>query len=163
MSDRVTAVQGEAESLTQLGLPEAGFDLVLAHEVLSSVSSPAAALAQIAAMVRPGGAASVVIANPVAVVLGRVLSGDVTGALAAFRRPAPQAYDLAAAVADCAEAGLVVESIQGIGAFTELVPGIDLERPGAARALAELEQAAAEASPYRDIASRLHLVARRPD
>ena len=36
-----------------------------------------------------------------------------------------------------------------------------LERPGVQGLLADLEQAAAAVSPYRDIASRLHLIARR--
>ena len=45
--------------------------------------------------------------------------------------------------------------------MSEPVPGIDLERPGAQSALAELEAAVAASAPYRDIASRLHLMARR--
>ncbi len=159
--DRVTAVQGEAESLGELVVGGA-FDLVLAHEVLEDLLSPAIAIRQIAAVLRPGGVVSVVVANPVAAVLGRVLAGDVAGAQAAFSRPAHQAYDIAALSGHCEAAGLNVLSVQGLGVFTDLVPGIELERPGAIAALSELETAVADRPPYRDIASRLHVQARRP-
>jgi hypothetical protein len=46
---------------------------------------------------------------------------------------------------------------------SDLVPGSVLEsNPGAAEALAELELAAATRSPLRDVAARLHVLARRP-
>jgi 2-polyprenyl-3-methyl-5-hydroxy-6-metoxy-1,4-benzoquinol methylase len=159
--ERVTAVQGEAESLSEL-VPQDSFDLVLAHEVLESVPSLAAGLQQIVSVLRPGGATSVVVGNPVAVVLGRALAGDVAGALSALQRPSQRVYDLDELVAECRTAGLEVDSVDGIGVFSELVPGIDLERPGAMTALTELEAATAGLAPYRDIASRLHLIARRP-
>jgi hypothetical protein len=42
------------------------------------------------------------------------------------------------------------------------VPGVVLDtNPGAAEALAELELAAATRSPLRDVAARLHVLARR--
>ncbi|MDQ1730035.1 MAG: hypothetical protein QOK10_194 [Pseudonocardiales bacterium] len=160
VSDRVSAVQGEAESLTEL-FDEGSFDFVLAHEVLADVANVSAALAGIATVLRPGGAVSIVTGNPVAVVLSRALSGDVAGALASWRRSAHDGVDLALLISYCEEVGLQVERVDGIGIFTELVPGIDLERPGAMTALAELESATAGTAPYRDIASRLHLIARR--
>jgi S-adenosylmethionine-dependent methyltransferase len=155
---RVTAVQGEVESLAEL-LGEESFDLVLAHEVLANVVDVAAALTQLVAPLKPGGALSVVIGNPVAAVLGRALAGDVAGALGLLRQPSGLAgLDLEAA---CVAAGLTVESVRGLGVFSELVPGIDLERPGAAAALAELEQQTSATPPYRDIASRVHVIARK--
>ncbi len=161
VSDRVTAVQGEAESLTEL-VPAGAFDLVLAHDVLEDVANPELALRQVVTALRPGGVASVVVANPVAAVLGRVLIGDVTGALAAFHQPAHHAYDIDLLSDQCLAAGLQMHSVEGLGVFTDLVPGLELERPGAAAALAELENAVAGQAPYRDIASRLHVLARRP-
>lgn len=161
VSDRVTAVQGEAESLTEL-MPGAEFDLVLAHGVLENVTHLDVAIGQLAAMTRPGGLVSVVVANPVAAVIGRALAGDVAGALASFRRQSDRGFDLASLDVRCRAAGLVVQRVDGLGVFTEIVPGIDLERPGALGALAELEAATAGLAPYRDIASRLHLIARRP-
>jgi S-adenosylmethionine-dependent methyltransferase len=162
VSDRVTAVQGEAESLKDL-LDGAEFDLVLAHEVLENVASVPAALAQITGVLRPRGVVSIVVGNPVAVVIGRALSGDVAGALANVREPPVSSISVAELEQDCAAAGLTVERVDGLGVFTEIVPGIDLERPGAMKALIELEEATAGLAPYRDIASRTHLVARRSD
>ncbi|MEO6699890.1 MAG: class I SAM-dependent methyltransferase [Jatrophihabitantaceae bacterium] len=161
VSDRVTAVQGDVEALSD-ALPTAEYDLVLAHGLLENLPNPAEAIAQIAAVLRPGGVASLVIANPVAAVLGRLLAGDVAAALDNFHRSAATGYDLTAATSQSIAAGLIVESVEGVGMFTDLVPGIQLDRPGVMRALAELEAAAASTSPYRDIAGRLHLVARRP-
>jgi S-adenosylmethionine-dependent methyltransferase len=162
VSEWVTAVQGEAETLTSL-LSTAGFDMVLAHELLETVSGVPSTLSEIAAVLRADGVASIVVANPVAGVLGRALSGDVAGALALVQRPGHEVLDLATLEAHCLAAGLYVDSVDGIGVFSDLVPGIDLERPGAMIALADLEAATAALAPYRDIASRLHVMARRAD
>jgi 2-polyprenyl-3-methyl-5-hydroxy-6-metoxy-1,4-benzoquinol methylase len=167
VSDRVTAVQGEAESLAAL-VPADTFDLVLVHDVLEDVQNPELVLREVAAVLRPGGVLSVVTANQVAGVLARALAGDLTGALSVLSgheradgpdRPALDAETLAG---QCAAAGLQVESVEGLGVFTDLVPGIELDRPGALAALSELESAVAGQPPYRDIASRLHVRARRP-
>lgn len=161
VSDRVTAVQGEAESLAELATADT-FDLVLAHDVLEDVQNPVLVIRQIVSVLRPGGVLSVVVANPVAGVLARVLAGDVAGALTAYHRPLQQAYDGRSLADQCVAAGLQVQSVEGLGVFTDLVPGIELERPGAIAALSELESAVAGQPPYRDIASRLHVQARRP-
>jgi SAM-dependent methyltransferase len=159
--ERVTALQGDAESLAQV-VAGRDFDLVLAHEVLESVSNTAVAVAEIAAVLRPGGMTSLLVGNPVAVVLGRALAGDLTGALEAYRHPFFDGLTIDALVRDCAQAGLYVESVEGIGVFSDLVPGVELERPGALSALADLELVAATRAPFRDIAARLHVTARRP-
>lgn len=161
VSERVTAVQGEAESLAELVAADS-FDLVLAHDVLEDVQNPILVVRQIAGVLRPGGVLSVVVANPVAGVLARVLAGDVAGALAAYHRPGQPAYDAEMLANQCRAAGLRVQSVEGLGVFTDLVPGIELERPGAIAALSELEASVAGQPPYRDIASRLHVQARRP-
>jgi S-adenosylmethionine-dependent methyltransferase len=159
--DRITAVQGEAESLADL-VPAAAFDLVLAHDVVEDLTNPVQAVGQLATVLRPAGVLSLVVVNPVAGVLKRVLAGDVGGALSALQRPAHQAYDVDVLSNLCRAAGLQIRSVEGLGVFTDLVPGIELERPGAIAALSELELAVAAQAPYRDIASRLHLLARRP-
>ncbi|HEV2888531.1 MAG TPA: methyltransferase domain-containing protein [Jatrophihabitans sp.] len=159
--DRVIAVQGEAESLAELVAAEA-FDLVLAHDVLEDVQNPGLVLRQIAGVLRPGGVLSVVVANPVAGVLARVLAGDLAGAQSMLSRPNRQAYDAEGLAGLCLAAGLQVQSVEGLGVFTDLVPGIELDRPGAIAALSELESALAGQPPYRDIAARLHVQARRP-
>jgi SAM-dependent methyltransferase len=62
----------------------------------------------------------------------------------------------------CIAAGLLIEQTHGVGVFSELVPGIALDLPGAAESLAELEAAAAVREPLCEIASRVHVLARRP-
>jgi SAM-dependent methyltransferase len=158
VSDRVSAVQGDAELLADL-VPADDFDLVLAHDVLEDVASPVSVLRQIAGVLRPGGVLSVVAANPVAGVLARALAGDLAGALAALSQPGATVEVLSA---QCLAAGLEVQSVEGLGVFSDLVPGIELDRPGALATLAELESRVGDRPPYRDIASRLHLQARRP-
>jgi hypothetical protein len=103
--------------------------------------------------------------NQVSVVLARALAGDLTGALsvlAGHDRPGRPALDAEVLAALCAAAGLQIRSVEGLGVFTDLVPGIELDRPGALAALSELESAVAGQPPYRDIASRLHVQAHRP-
>ena len=58
------------------------------------------------------------------------------------------------------KAGLVVEEIHGVRVVADLVPGTVLERDH--EALATFELATAALSPFRDIATQLHLLARRP-
>ncbi len=192
VADRVHPVQGDVEALREV-VPAATFDLALAHELLGDVDNPAAALAEIAAAVRAGGLVSILLANPAAGVLSRALAGDVTSALDELRalaEPAPIGglsaasgspsagpgsatvggatvagrLDSSAVTTLCARVGLVVEQVHGVGVFTELVPGAELEgRPGGLAALDELEELAAGREPFRDIASRLHVLARRAD
>jgi len=68
------AVQGEAADLAALA-GEQTADLVLCHSVLEYVDSPPAAMAAIAAVLRPGGAVSVLTASAVAAVIHRALAG----------------------------------------------------------------------------------------
>lgn len=166
VGDRVTAVQGDVEALGDAvpPLPVAGFDVVLAHGILDAVQDVRAAFAAVAGRVRPGGLLSVLVDNPVAAVLSRALAGDLTAALGelhaldtAFGRPGPDAVQ-----ALCHAEGLQVQAVHGIGVFAELVPGQALDAPGARQALDELEQAAAQRGPFRDIAGKVHVLARRP-
>jgi SAM-dependent methyltransferase len=166
----VRSVQGDVEALGDL-VPPASFDLALAHGVLEAIDHPEAALAGVTAAVRAGGLVSVLIGNPVAGVLSRVLSNDVPAALLDLHVLAggsSGALDLTALQAMCARQGLVVEQVHGVGVFTELLPGADVDLPGNAgdradgEALAELEAFAAGRSPFREIAGRLHVLARRP-
>lgn len=175
VGERIAGVQGDVESLAQLGLPDhppsspagrgpLGYDLVLAHGILGAVDRVAPAFAAIAAAVRPGGRLSVLVANPVAGVLARALAGDLTAALNDLRslddaaaQPGPDAVRLL-----CRAEGLTVEQVHGVGVFSEFVRGEALDRPGAREALEELEAESATRAPFRDIASNVHLLARRP-
>jgi 2-polyprenyl-3-methyl-5-hydroxy-6-metoxy-1,4-benzoquinol methylase len=156
LSDRLAAVQGDADGLADLIEPGSA-DLVLCHAVLEFVDEPARVVAALAAALRPGGAASVVVANRTAAVLKRAMTGRIAEAETMLREGAagdPRRYDAESAALLLAGAGLTVEQIHGVRVIADLVPQADPD------ALLEFELAAASRSPYRDIATQLHLLAR---
>ncbi len=164
VADRITAVQGDSDALDQL--VDTGFDLAIAHGVLEVVDDPKLTVAALAAAVVPGGAVSIVVANRFAAVIQRAISGklgDARHLLDGARLPGdPHRFDTVSLRALLDDAGLTVHRVQGLGVLTDLIPGSVLESaPGAADALAELEAAAATTAPLRDIATRLHALARR--
>jgi len=160
VAERISPVQGDVETLGDV-VPNAAFDLVLAHGILESVDALAAAFTAIVAAARPGGLISILIGNPVAAVLARAFAGDLAAAVTELR-----ALDSVLGPEQlrglCARSGLVLERYDGVGVFSELVPGAALDRPGAADLLAELDAATASRAPFSDIASRVHLLARQP-
>jgi SAM-dependent methyltransferase len=170
VADRVEAVQGDADSLLDVAGP-ATADVVLCHSVLEVVDDPVATVGAVAAVLRPGGCVSVLVANRAAAVLSRALGGHFTAAANALTDPdgrtGPQdtmlrRFDAGTADALLAKAGLRVEQVHGVRVVADLVPGALLDtEPGALDALLALELAAADQPPYRDIATQLHLLARR--
>lgn len=162
VAERVHAVQADVEYLADAVAP-ASFDVVLAHGILEAVDDVTAAFASIVATVRPGGLLSVLVGNPAASVLARALGGDLQAALAEFRGLDAVGTTGPAAVDALARgAGLTVEQVHGVGVFAELVPGAALDAPGAADALAELEEQSSVRAPFAQIAGRVHVLARRP-
>ncbi|NJP33423.1 methyltransferase domain-containing protein [Micromonospora thermarum] len=168
VADRVRAVQGDGDALAGLVEP-ASVDLVLCHAVLEVVDDPEPVVAALAAALRPGGAASVLVAGRAAAVLGRAMSGhlDVAAALAAEptgsagpRDTLRRRYDAEGAAALLAAAGLTVEEIHGVRVLADLLPAVVAD--GQPAALLELERALAARAPWRDLAAQLHLFARRP-
>ncbi len=114
---------------------------------------------------------SVLVANRYAAVLGRALAGRLVEARTLLDDPDGRlgstdpllrrfaTIGLVRLLEDC---GLAVEQLQGDAVLSDLVPGGVLEaHPGAAEQLSDLELAAAGHAPLRDIASRLHALARR--
>lgn len=168
VSERVVAVPGDLDA-DDLGLPavagvEQVFDLVVAHDVLTSVADADATLASVARRVAPGGHLSLQVVNLAALVLGRALAGDVASAAHALDAPRPGAYELRRVLGLVGALGLEPVQVLGIGVLSEYVSGPDLEAHGAEIGeLLDLEVALAGRPPYRDIASRLHVLARRPD
>ncbi|MER7420975.1 methyltransferase domain-containing protein [Micromonospora peucetia] len=168
VAERVRAVQGDGDALA--GLVEPGSaDLVLCHAVLEVVDDPAAVVAALVAALRPGGAASVLVAGRAAAVLGRAMNGhlDVATVLAAdpagtagARDTLRRRYDADGAAALLGTAGLVVEEIHGVRVLADLLPAAVAD--GQPAALVELERALAARAPWRDLAAQLHLFARRP-
>ncbi|MGH3437166.1 MAG: class I SAM-dependent methyltransferase [Sciscionella sp.] len=171
VADRITAVQGDTEALARL-VPEREADLVLGHGVLEVVDDLPAAVAALVTVTAPGGAVSVLVANRYAAVLHRALSGhleqarsllnDPHGTLPVAGESLLRRFDSESVQLLLAGAGLAVELMQGDDVLSGVVPGSALEDPKASDVLAELELAVSSRSPLRDIASRLHVLARRP-
>jgi S-adenosylmethionine-dependent methyltransferase len=166
VAERITAVQGDSDVLAEL-VPEASADLVLAHEMLEVVEDPKNTVAALAGAVARGGAVSVVVANRHAAVLHRALAGRLADARGLLDDPGGQLpgesllrrFDTEGLRRLLVDAGLSVELLQGSGVLTDLVPGSVLElNPGA---LADLELRVATVPALRDVATRLHAIARR--
>ena len=185
----LTAVQGEASEIAGL-VGDGAADLVVCHNVLEYVDSPAAAMAAIARVLRPGGTVSVLAANVVAAVLQRALAGryeearrlltsnagdpvvPVPPSAPAAAIPAPAApipapgvtehrrFTLAGLTALIEGAGLRAGDAHGVRIFAGLLPGGGAD-PAAADALRDLEAAAAGDPALRDIAARLHIFGHR--
>jgi SAM-dependent methyltransferase len=169
VSDRITVVQADSDALGQV-VPPGAADLVLAHGLLEVVDDPKNTIAAMASATAPGGAVSVLVANRTAALLHRALAGRLGEAAVLFEDPAGRLpsetllrrFDTDGLLALLTDAGLVVELVQGHGVLSELVPGSALQQdPSAQDALAELELKLAPTPPLRDIAARLHAVARR--
>lgn len=167
----VSPVQGDADSLADVVAP-ASADLVLGHGVLEVVDDAGVAARALAEATAPGGAVSVLVANRYAAVLVRALAGrladarrlldDPQGRFAAAD-PLQRRFDTDGLTTLLEDSGLAVELIQGDAVVADLVPSGVLEaHPGAGDQLVELELSAAMRSPLRDIAGRLHALARRP-
>jgi SAM-dependent methyltransferase len=169
VAGRITAVQADGDALAQV-IPAGSADLVLAHGLLEVVDDPAKSVAAMVGSLAAGGAVSVVVANRTAAVLHRAIAGRLADARAladdpAGRLPAEQLlrrFDTDGLTHLLTGAGLTVERLQGLGVLTDLVPGAVLQQDsGAEQALAELERRLAGTAPLRDIATRLHAMARR--
>lgn len=172
VASRVRALQGDVDALSDAVEPGAA-DLVLGHGLLEVVEDDAAAIRALATAVAPGGAVSVLVAGRFAAVLSRALAGRLGEARQLLADPDGRwgADDPLWHRVDVdglrrlleLDAGLTVERIQGDGVLVDLVPNAVLEtNPTAVHELAALEMAAADRPPLRDVASRLHALARRP-
>jgi len=159
------SVQGEAASLDSV-VGAAAADLIICHNVLEYVDSPADAMSAIARVLRPSAAVSVLAANAVAAVLHRALAGRFAEARAMLTGKeagsTPRRFTLPELTALIEAAGLRPGEAHGLRIFGGLVPSALLDGDAAAAdALRALEEAAAGTPPLRDIASQLHVLGRR--
>ena len=168
VADRITGQQGDLADLADIVATDQArqVDLVLCHGVLEVVDDPAAALATIASVLRPGGHLSLLVAQRHAAVVARAMAGhfqaardllgDPTTGRGGHRFTAEELEPLLTA------AGLSTVTVHGVRVFADLVPGslLDLES-GASAALVELESAVSTRSEYIPLATQLHVVARR--
>lgn len=166
----VRGVQGETRDLAALFAP-ASADLVLVHNVLEYVDDPAAALHDVVGITREGGAVSLLVTNAVAGALHRALAGHITEAHHLLGDPdgrwgegdpMPRRFTRQQVLELIGRAGLSGESVRGVRAFADLVPGHAWEGDAhAGQHLVELERAAAEHPELIGIATQLHVVAHR--
>jgi SAM-dependent methyltransferase len=181
------AIQGEAADLATLA-GEQSADLVLCHSVLEYVDSPLAAMAAIAAVLRPGGAVSVLTASAVAAVIHRALAGRfdearrlLTGigpgaggngnaARTDWSEPAapgpagtgPRRFTLAGVTSLIEQAGLRPGAALGVRVFADLVPRVVADAdPGAEHALQGLELAVSAHPAFHDFAAQFHVLGHR--
>jgi S-adenosylmethionine-dependent methyltransferase len=168
VAGRISAVQGDGDRLAELIAP-GSVDLILCHSLLEVVDDPRTVVDALAGALRPGGAASVLVANRAAAVLSRAMNGHLDAAAAVLSDPDGRAgpgdklrrrFDAESAAALLRAAGLVVEGIHGVRVLADLLPGAVADADP--EALLAFELAAADRPPYRDIATQLHLYARRP-
>lgn len=170
VTESVRGVQGDAAGLLDI-VAAGSVDIVLCHSVLEVVDDPAAALATVTETLRPGGVVSVLAANRAAVVMHRAIAGRFDEALHALRDPAgrygasdpvPRRFASSDLELLVASTGLAVFAAHAVRVFSDLVPGGLLDAdPLLTDALLELEAAAAERPEFRDVATQLHVLARR--
>jgi SAM-dependent methyltransferase len=167
---RVHGLQGDGDLLHEV-LPAAGshgFDLALCHYVLEVVDDPAVTLGEISRALRPGGQVSVATVNRAGAVLGRAVAGHPVEALALLEdrdpapgrsKPARRRFSPEDMLALVEGAGLRPGPWRGVSVVADLLEATSRAEGSAVRAL---ELALAEQSPYRDIATGLHVLATRP-
>lgn len=158
VSDRVRAVQGDLGSVFDAVAKESA-DAVLCHGVLEVADDPVEGMGAAARVLRPGGLASVLAASRDGLVVARALGGNIAGALAALHGPTPRRFTEQALVALIGAAGLEVYAQHGVLLFADLVPTAAADDPD----LIELEAATASRPEFRALATRLHVLAARPD
>jgi 2-polyprenyl-3-methyl-5-hydroxy-6-metoxy-1,4-benzoquinol methylase len=162
---QLSVVQGEAASADSLVGADAA-DLVICHNVLEYVDSPADAMAAISRVLRPAATVSVLASNAVAAVLQQALAGRFGQArhmlAGGTQADVPRRFTLPELMALMEGAGLRAGEAHGLRIFTGLVPGALVDGDAtAAEELRALEAAAASRPPLRDIAAQLHLLGHR--
>jgi S-adenosylmethionine-dependent methyltransferase len=171
VDDLVTPVQGDVDALAEV-VEGGAADLVLGHGLLEVVDDPDRAVAALTDAAAPRGAVSVLVAARFAAVLARTLAGRLDEARALLTDPHGRLGEGDAirrrldveGLRRLLEHGRVlhVEVLQGDGVLDGWVPGSVRDGgPGVTREIAELEELAAAAPPLREVAARLHALARR--
>jgi S-adenosylmethionine-dependent methyltransferase len=155
----VAARQGDASDLVALLGPET-VDVVLCHRVLEVVDDPAALLSDAAAVLRPGGALSLLVAQKHALVVSQAVAGNLAAARQTWDDP--RRLDFAAVTALVEAAGFAVLDADGIGVVAELVPEAAVESPTAWADLLALETAVSRDPTFRALAPYVHVFAQLP-
>ncbi|TNC22636.1 methyltransferase domain-containing protein [Amycolatopsis alkalitolerans] len=169
VADRIVVVADDTDALTAR-VPAGSGDLVLAHGLLEVVDDPNRVAAALAVAAAPGGAVSVLAANRFAAVLHRALAGRLAearhlltgakGVLPDDGESLSRRFDSEGLCALLEAAGLDVALLQGDGVVSDSLGEAESAQYSGDE-LAEFETAASMVSPLRDIATRLHVLARK--
>jgi SAM-dependent methyltransferase len=161
VADRITALQADAEQLDSV-LPPASADLVLYHQIIQEVDDPERSVAAAAGLLRPGGYLSVLVPGRLSAVLVEALAGRYGEALAAMSGDpsADRRYDVPSLRSLMERAGVVVESVTGIGVVSALTA--NRSRALATEGMADLEFALGRHPILGQIAGDLHGVGLAP-
>ena len=170
VAGRVRALQGDAAALAD-AVPVAGADLVLCHGVREYGDEPAAAARAAVTTLRPGGVASLLVAQRLGAVLARALAGrfddarhllDGPDGRAGAADPLPRRFDRQSLLALLDGRSVTVQYEHGVRLVTDLLPGALVDGdPDAAEALLAFERAVSGHPQLALLASHLHLVVRR--
>jgi S-adenosylmethionine-dependent methyltransferase len=172
VADLVTGRQGDLGTIGDLA---GAADVVLCHGVLEIVDDPAAAMAALVRVLRPGGTLSLLVNQRHAAVVARAMAGHFVTARSMLDTdpvgdpaddPAPGTgqhrftADEITALLD--GHGLDLRSMHAVRVFVDLVPSslVDLE-PGSAQALVDLEHAVSTRPEYLALATQVHALATR--
>ncbi|WP_282704093.1 methyltransferase domain-containing protein [Streptomyces sp. CC219B] len=161
--ERMRIIEGDGRDTGVHFLP-GSFDVVLCHGVLMYVEEPDALLAGLARMLAPGGLLSLLVRNADALAMRPGLSGDWSGALAAFDTTAYRnrlGMDVRAdrretLTATLAGIGAPLHAWYGVRVFTDTAAD-DAEIAADVEALLAAEERAGRTDPYRGVAALLHL------
>ncbi len=154
---RVQGVQGDAADIVRL-IGHQAVDVVVCHRVLDVLDSPEQALEAMAAVLRPGGVLSLLVAQRHAMVLSQALAGHIAQARRTLADRSRFDHDQLFGLLQAA--GFTVLASHGIGAIADHVPDSLLD--GDADAYAELTALEAEISTdpaFRALAPQIHVFA----
>jgi S-adenosylmethionine-dependent methyltransferase len=159
VGERITALQADADQLDAV-LPRASADLVLYHQVVQDVDDPERSVAAAAALLRPGGYLSVLVPGRLSAALTAALAGRAAEALSIMAAdPAvDRRYDAPSLRSLMEQAGVVVETITGVGVVSALVAN----RSRAEDSVADLEWALGRHPILGQIGGDLHALGLAP-
>lgn len=171
VTDQIHGMQGDADNIGAVPC-DGGYDLVLCHGALEHTEDPATSLAAVVTALRPGGLASLLVANRNAAVFARAATGNLAAARHALEDPSgrwgsqdplPRRFDPDEVSALLQAAGFRILATHGVRVFSDLVPSTVIEGEALSREeLVALESAVAEHPAFRAIATQLHVLAARP-
>ncbi|MEO6702805.1 MAG: methyltransferase domain-containing protein [Jatrophihabitantaceae bacterium] len=160
---------GVVENLAPI-LGHRSFDVVCAHGLLMYVDDVEATIASLADRVGPGGLLSITFRNGAALAFRPGMRRQWQQAIAAFDATsyrnelgvlavAHKLDEISSIVARC---GLQLEAWYGVRVFTDPAAVAEPVDEAQFERLLDAEQAAGRRDPYRQLASQLHLLGRRP-